>query len=103
LLLAGVLVLALAMAAGWSFARYMLKPTFIDLNQLSEKTGLPPLGAVGLYLSTEHKIRRRVQLTSFVLVSSLLVLVCVGAIIFHQEGTELARTLILEAKNYEFK
>jgi polysaccharide chain length determinant protein (PEP-CTERM system associated) len=96
LLLAGVLVLALAVALGWSFARYMLQPTFIDLNQLSAKTGLPTLGAVGLYLSPEHKMQRRAQLVSYVLVSFLLAVVCAGALIFNHEGTELARKLISE-------
>jgi hypothetical protein len=90
-LLAGVLLLALAVAMGWSFARYMLQPTFIDINQLSEKTELPALGAVGLYLSPEHKIRRRAQLASFVMVAFLLVLACAGALLFHQEGVELVK------------
>jgi polysaccharide chain length determinant protein (PEP-CTERM system associated) len=94
LLLAGVLLLALAMALVWSFARYMLQPTFIDINQVRDKTGLPTLGAVGLYLSPEHKIQRRIQLASFVLVACLLVLVCAGVLIFNHEGTELVKKLI---------
>jgi polysaccharide chain length determinant protein (PEP-CTERM system associated) len=96
LLLAGVLVLAVAVALGWSFARYMLQPTFIDLNQLSEKTGLPILGSVGLYLSPAHKQQRRVQLASFILVAFLLVLVCMGVVVFSQEGAELAQKLSSE-------
>ena len=96
LLLLGALVLASAMALGWSFARYMLQPTFIDLNQVSEKTGLPILGAVGLYLSPEHKLQRRVQLASFVLVAFLLVIVCAGALVFNHEGAELFRKLVSE-------
>jgi polysaccharide chain length determinant protein (PEP-CTERM system associated) len=96
LLLSGVLVFALAMALAWSFARYLMQPTFIDLNQVREKIGLPTLGAVGLYLSPEHKIRRRVQLVSFVLVSFLLVVVCAGALIFNHEGTELVNKIISE-------
>jgi hypothetical protein len=74
----------------------MLQPTFIDLNQVREKTDLPVLGAVGLYLSPEHQMHRRVQLASFVLVAFLLVLVCAGVLIFNHEGTELARKLISE-------
>ncbi len=72
LLLAVVLVLALGAGLGWSFLRYMLAPTFIDIKQLTKATGRPVIGTVSLYLSPEHKSRRRAQLASFVSAAFLL-------------------------------
>ena len=69
------LIFAAAIVAGlaWGFLKYSLQPTFIFLRQLSDQIGLPVLGTVGLYLSTGHKIKRKMQLTSYLLVFSLLV------------------------------
>lgn len=94
LLLIGALAFALATGLGWSYLRFMLQPTFFELNQVSEKTGMPILGAVGLYLSPAHKAKRKVQMVSFFLVAFLLVITCAGTLVFHQQGTELAKTLI---------
>jgi len=66
LFLGVVVVAALAAGLAWSFLRYMLQPTFIDLVQLGNVTGRPVLGSVSLYLSPEHKSRRRLQLSSFI-------------------------------------
>ncbi len=98
LFLAAVLVFALAVGLGWSYMRYMLQPTFFDLHQLSEKTGLPALGAVSLFLSKEHKRQRRLQLASFFLVSFSLVFACAGSLLYKHEGTELAKTLIADVR-----
>lgn len=98
LLLVGALILALVAGGGWSYFRYMLHPTFFELNQVSEKTGLPVLGVVSLYLSPKHKAKRRVQMVSFIMVAFLLVIVCAGTLVFHQEGAEFAKTIILEQK-----
>jgi len=94
LLLFGALVLALAAGMGWSYVRFMLQPTFFELNQLREKTGLPILGTVSLYVSPEHKMQRRIQMTSFIMVACLLVVVCAGTLIFSQEGAEFARIVL---------
>ena len=94
LFLAGVLVVALAAGMGWSYLRFMLHPTFFRLNQVREKTGLPILGTVSLYISPEYKTRRRIQMTSFIMATFLLIVVCAGVLIFNQEGVELAKTII---------
>lgn len=99
LFLVAVLVLALAVGLAWSYGRFMLQPTFFELNQVSEKTGLPILGSVGLYLSPEHKMQRRIQLVSFFLIAFLLVLFCMVILIFNQEGVELVQKLISDYKN----
>ncbi|MDX2507512.1 MAG: chain-length determining protein [Gammaproteobacteria bacterium] len=87
LFLVGALVVALGAGLGWSFLRFMLEPSFFDLRQVTEKTGLPILGTVSLFLSPQHKIRRRMQLTSFLSVTCLLVAVFSGAMIFNKQGT----------------
>ena len=94
LLLSVVLLAAISAGLGWGFLRYLIQPTFIDSSQLREKIGLPVLGSVGLYLTAQHKIRRRIQLTSFLLVFSLLVLSYAGVLVFSASGSELVNALI---------
>ena len=66
--------IALAAGLGWGFLKYSLQPTFIFVRQLSNQLNLPVLGTVGLYLTTGHKLKRKIQLTSFLLVFSSLVI-----------------------------
>ncbi len=73
LLMSIVFAAALAVGIGWGFLKYSLQPTFIYLRQMSNQIDLPVLGTVGLYLTTGHKMKRKIQLTSFLLVFSLLV------------------------------
>lgn len=80
LLMTGVLLTALASGLGWSFLRYQLQPTYINLQQIRLGTGLPVLGSVSLYLSEEHKKKRQIQLASFLSVTVLLLCVYGGTI-----------------------
>lgn len=80
LLLAGVMAATLAAGLGWGLLRYLLQPTFIDLRQVRLITGLPLLGSVSLYLSPEHRRKRRLQLASFLSTAVLLLCVFGGAI-----------------------
>ncbi len=89
LYLVGALIFGLAAGMGWSFLRFMLAPTFIDVRQIAEKTGFPLLGTVSLYLSPEHRKRRRMQLLSFLSATVMLVVVFGGMMVFHQRGVEL--------------
>jgi polysaccharide chain length determinant protein (PEP-CTERM system associated) len=89
LFLSGVLLAAMAAGIGWSFLRYILQPTFINLTQLGSVTGLPVLGSVSLYLSPEHIKKRRLQLASFLSATCLLVILFVAVLWFHQSGTAL--------------
>ena len=95
LFLSGVLLAALGAGLAWSFLRYMLQPTFIDLTQLGIATGLPVLGIVSLYLSPEHRNRRRWQLSSFVLATSLLVTVFGAVFILRDTGTAFFASVIM--------
>ena len=93
LFLAGVLLFAFAAGLSYSFLRYILQPTFINLTQLSTATGLPVLGSVSLYLSPEHKRRRHFQLSSF-LTATLLLVVFFGAVfLFRESGTAIFASL----------
>lgn len=94
LFLAGVLLLAFAAGLAWSFLRYILQPTFINLAQLSSATGRPVLGSVSLYLSPQHKKKRRLQLSSYLSATFMLVVVF-GAVVFLRDyGTEIMASLI---------
>jgi polysaccharide chain length determinant protein (PEP-CTERM system associated) len=79
LFLSGVLLAALAAGFAWSLLRYLLQPTFIDFTQLVSITDFPMLGSVNLYVSPEHRKRRRLQLWSFGL-GILLLLILFGAV-----------------------
>jgi len=96
LFLVAALFVALGAGLVWSFARFMLEPTFFDLKQVSDKTSLPVLGAVSLYLSPEHKKRRKLQLASFLSVTGLLVIVFSGVMVFHETGAFLVGSAVAE-------
>jgi len=93
LFLSGVLLLAFGAGIAWSFVRYMLQPTFIDLEQLATSTGLPVLGSVSLYLSPEHRKKRRLQLRSFASVAFLLFIVF-GVVILREPASGLFASII---------
>lgn len=80
LLLTGVLAASLGTGLGWSFLRYFLQPTFVDLQQVRLRTGLPVLGTVSLSLSPEHRKKRQMQLASFLSATFLLICVYGGTI-----------------------
>lgn len=80
LLMTGVLFAALAAGLGLSFLLYQLKPTYINSQQIRFETGLPVLGSVSLYLSPEHRKKRRMQLASFLSATILLLFVYAGII-----------------------
>ena len=96
LLLLGVLAAALAAGLGWGFLRYLLQPTFIDTSQIRDQIDLPVLGSVSLYLTPEHKKRRRVQLATFVMSVLLLVIAFGGAVAFKDHGSRLMQAMVGE-------
>ncbi len=81
LLVTTALLAALGAGLGWSILRYLLQPTFIDLQQIRLSTGLPVLGTVSLYVSPEYRQKRQKQLATFV--SAILLLMCAyGGVIY---------------------
>ena len=93
-LLAAVFFAAIAAGLCWGFLRYLIHPTFINSSQIRDKIGLPVLGSVGLFLTAEHKKKRHRQLSSFLLVFSLLVVSYGGIMIFSGPGSELVNALM---------
>ena len=93
MLLAGVLLTAFAAGIGWTFLRYLLRPTYADYKQLRERIDLPVLGVVNLYRDEAHKRLRRLQLVGFAF--SLLILFGVfGSVaLFHEGGSALVRQI----------
>ena len=94
LFLTAVFFAAIATGLGWGFLRYLIQPTFIDSSQIRDKTGLPVLGSVGLYLNDEHKRKRQLQLMSFLAVFFLLVITYGAAMVFRGPGSELVNAFI---------
>lgn len=94
LLLSTVLLAAMSAGLGWAFLMYLMQPTFISTSQLKDKIGIPVLGSVGLYLSVEHKRERKLQLTSFLSVFSLLVCSYGAVMVYSRSGSELMRNLL---------
>ena len=80
LLMTAVLFVALAAGLGFSFLLYLLQPTYINLHQVRLGVGLPILGSVSLYVTDEHRRKRRMQLASFLSVTMLLICVYGGTI-----------------------
>jgi polysaccharide chain length determinant protein (PEP-CTERM system associated) len=94
MLLTSVFFAAIAAGLGWGFLRYIIQPTFIDSSQLRDEIGLPLLGSVGLYLSDEHRKKRRMQLTGFLAVSLLLAIGYGIVMVFSEPGSELVNAMI---------
>jgi polysaccharide chain length determinant protein (PEP-CTERM system associated) len=90
----GVLLLALAAGSAWSSLRYFLQPTFIDFTQLVTTTGFPVLGSVNLYLSPEHKKRRRLQLLCFVSAIFLLLVLFGAVFLLRDTGAALYASIV---------
>lgn len=82
LLMTGVLFAAFIAGLGWSFVKYQLQPTYNNVKQVISGTGYPLLGYVSLYLTPEHKRKRKIQLISFVFFNMLL-FCAYGGILFY--------------------
>ena len=87
-------LVALAAGLGWGFLKDQSQPTFINTKQLGGKVGVPLLGSVRLHLSAEHKRKRQLQLMSFFVIFSLLVITYGVAMVFSHSSSELVNALI---------
>lgn len=90
------IIFAAALVAGlaWGAIKFALQPTFIYTRQLDEQLGLPILGTVGLYMTPKHKRKRKLQLASYLMVFSLLV-IAYGTNMYYE--LDLSMDDILEA------
>ena len=94
LLLTGVLLASLAAGLAWSFIRFLWQPTFFAWRQLELVTDRPVLGIVSLYLSPEHRKRRRLQLVSFLSATFMLVLIFGVVLSYRLLGTAFFGSII---------
>lgn len=93
LLLMGVLVASLGAGAGWAMLRYLLRPSYISLQGVSKIVGMPILGSVSLYMSPEHRHRRKQQFITFVASAMLLVVVSLVLLVFRDSGAAAVGSL----------
>lgn len=98
LLLTGVLVVALGGGLGWALLRYLLKPAFLSLDQIRDSLDVPVLGTVRLYVSPIHRLQRRLQLASFLMVVVVLLGVYGGVVWKKDDGSQYVRDLITQAR-----
>ena len=94
LLLTGILLASLGSGLAWSFLRFLLQPTFFELRQLESITGVPVIGSVSLSLSPVHIKRRRLQLTSFLSATFLLVVIFGVVLWYRDSGTAFIGSMI---------
>jgi len=97
LLLLAALVAGLGAGLGWTFLRSIFSPTFINFRQVRDTLGLPVLGAVSLYMSQEHKRRRRLQLAWFLTATFCLVVVFGGVLWQQDAGSVYLRSVLLQS------
>ena len=95
LLVGAVLLGALATGLGWGFLRYTIQPTFISLTQVAYATDIPILGTVNLHLSPEHRKRRRMQLSFFILGIFFLMFVFGVVFLLRDSGAALISSVIM--------
>jgi len=97
LLLAVVLMLGLGAGGAMAFIIHQLNPVFHDAKTLREVTGRPVLGVVSMTWLERHKIRRRVDFSSFAMASTSLIAVFVFTILLKDQLVGLMHTLIWQA------
>jgi polysaccharide chain length determinant protein (PEP-CTERM system associated) len=94
LLLFAVLIFALGAGLGWCVLRYLITPTVTNSRQLRQEFEIPVFGTVSNTLTRAHLVKRSIQLTSFLSVIFLLVVLFGVVFIFREKGTDIARQII---------
>jgi len=94
LFLFAVLVLALGAGLGWCILRYLMNPTITNARQLREEFEVPVFGSVSHNLTKSHILKRSIQLTSFLSVITLLIMIFGLVFLYREPGTEFVRELI---------
>jgi len=97
LLLVGALILGLGAGGMIAFVCHQLNPVYHDAKTLRDITGRPVLGVVSMTWLERHKIRRRVDFSSFALAGTSLVVVFVMTIVLKDQFVGLMHSLIWQA------
>lgn len=94
LFLFAVLVFSLGVGGGVAWLLHMLNPVFHDVSNLRDITGLPVLGAVSMTWLDRHHAHRKVELTSFAVAGSMLVITFIVALLAREPGGVFIRQLV---------
>lgn len=95
------MVLIGGVAAGMAFALLLheIRPVFSSAQALRNVTGLPVLGVVSMKMMPKQIFRRRLELTSFALLTLALMATYRGAASLHEGGLEGVQSLITNMIN----
>ncbi len=97
LLLVGVLILGLGAGGMIAFIIHQLNPVFHDAKTLRSVTGRPVIGVVSMTWLERHKVRRRVDFSSFAIASTSLIVLFAFTILLRDPLVGLMHTLIWQA------
>ncbi|MCU7893252.1 MAG: chain length-determining protein [Candidatus Thiodiazotropha sp. (ex Ustalcina ferruginea)] len=86
LLSAIVLLASLGVGGGIAFLLSQLKPVYFDTRTLRSELEFPVLGQVTRVLTDDVRMKRRVEISGFVSVVSLLFLLFIGIVLIHVLG-----------------
>ena len=94
LLLMGVLIVAIGVAAGLMYLLNELRPVYQNTRVLSEATGLPVLGAVSRTWMPDQKARERKAVFVYAGAASLLVAICLIFVMWSGPAVRVAQRLL---------
>lgn len=97
LLLFAVLVLGLGAGGAVAVGLHQLKPVFHDSRSLQRITGRPVLGVVSMTWLERHKVKSRVDISSFAVAGFALVSVFIIAVLLKNQMAELMHALISQS------
>ncbi|PVV05731.1 MAG: chain length-determining protein [gamma proteobacterium symbiont of Ctena orbiculata] len=86
LLTALALFMALAIGGGLAFLLSLLKPVYFDMRTLRTELEFPVLGQVTRVMTDDVKMKRRLEISGFVSVVVLLILLFIGIVLIHVMG-----------------
>ena len=75
----------LSCGAGIAILLMMVRPVFLNHQNITETLALPVLGSVGMVLTPSQVVRRRIEASSFI-ISILLLVACGGVVVYFQDN-----------------
>ena len=93
LLLVGVLIVGLGVGGAVAFILHQLNPVFHEAKSLRTVTGRPVIGVVSMTWLERHKVERRVDFSSFAMVSSSLLILFVISIMLKDQIVVLLQAM----------
>lgn len=93
-LMIAVLVFAIGAGGAIAFALNQVRPVFFTHRAITELTGLPVLGSVGLIMSSSDRARQRRRNFAWVGANLMLIAVCAAVIVFEDPISRVAGELL---------